>query len=100
MPQDELRVRPCLGSGLCCLIAPCALSVSLGHAEAEPGARCRQLDYDGTRYQCGLALGRDPRVTPEQVSAAVGGIGSGCGSPIGNMRRDRLKAGMSAEALG
>lgn len=50
-PRKPLYGRPCNGCGDCCTAEACTLSRDYIHSEASP---CVALEWDGTRYHCGL----------------------------------------------
>jgi hypothetical protein len=77
--NDYGRMFPCLGSGYCCLKAQCVASVRL-HGVQE---RCPELQWDGTRYLCGLMLGEEGEYYRRDLYA-----GAGCSSPLSGWRQD------------
>ena len=78
-------VRPCVGSGMCCKIAPCPY----GEVSPETGW-CAHLipwpddDLDHPRYRCG----RYEFIKDQPFAEMVPAFGGGCCGVIGN--RDRV----------
>ena len=87
------KLHPCVGSGHCCKVAPCVASVMLGHNQGGEHADCTMLEYDGERFRCGLVLGRDARITPEEATRSLF-VGGGCSSPLFNTGRERALRGL------
>lgn len=82
---DIVTVKPCVGSGLCCLKARCHLGV----AEHGPGAECPSLVWKDGRYWCGIVL----KATSESAEEGENlkrqlYIGEGCCMPLFNSLRD------------
>ena len=88
-------VKPCIGSGLCCLKARCFLGVR----EHGPGAECPSLVWKDGRYWCGIVL-KAALVSPEEQENLKRQlyVGDGCCMSLFNsLREERFKSMTKAQ---
>ena len=93
--MEELKTKPCVGCGYCCLLAPCSASVRL-----YPGARrCPQLEWvvADNRYVCGLML--IPGNLGHEYKKELAG-GEGCCSGLNTWRQDVKNRTKEIDAIG
>ena len=83
--EERPGVRPCVGSGYCCLKSPCFISVQIyGVPELLRLGRCPDLrwDEDHNRYFCRQAE------NSEDVKELLGAGVTGCCSPLNTWRSE------------
>lgn len=86
MVELETPLRPCVGSGHCCKVAPCV------HGAPGPDGACVFLEAwpEGTietpRYRCG----RYEEIRSKPGSEFYPAFGQGCCSPLFNVARSAI----------
>lgn len=84
---DDLKVRPCVGSGLCCKIAPCLFG-----ERAEDSSQCifleeiEQPDGRHPRYTCG----KYDEIVSQPGWEMYPAFGAGCCSAMFNPDREAI----------
>jgi hypothetical protein len=91
----SLPVKPCVGSGFCCKLAPCPY----GEKDPKTGWCTHLVPWEGDdlgvqRYRCG----RYEYIKVQPFADMVPAFGGGCCSPLFNEERDRIVIALKKKA--